>query len=69
MGQHRCHIAAMRIHIDISPAETADPRLIASELLRHGAGSDDDLVTLYAGEPTALMTGRLVELAYGWPSA
>jgi hypothetical protein len=51
------------IHIDMSPDETADPHLIASELLRHRAGSDDELVTLYAGEHTAFMAGRLADLA------
>lgn len=54
----------MRIHFDIAPDETADPQLIASELLLRGADGEDELVTFYAGEPTAFTEGRLAELDF-----
>jgi hypothetical protein len=40
----------MRIHVDLGQHETADPHVIASELLLQGADRDDEQVTIYAGD-------------------
>lgn len=54
----------MRIHVDLGQTELVDPRRMADELLDIGADRNDELVTFFAGEPTAYPTGRLADLAF-----
>lgn len=53
----------MRIHLDLGQSETVDPHAIACELLALGDDREDELLFLYAGEPTAFMAGRLADFA------
>lgn len=53
----------MRIDIDLGQTESIDLQLAADELLAQGADRDDELVTYFAGEPTAYPAGRLADLS------
>jgi hypothetical protein len=64
-GEFRPVAAQVRIHIDLGQTESIDPRRAAAELLAQGADRGDELVTYYAGEPTAFPAGRLADLAGG----
>jgi hypothetical protein len=55
----------MRIHLDLGQDESVDPRAVAAEMMARGADRNDELLILYAGEPTAFMAGRLIDVAVG----
>ena len=54
----------MRIHIDLGQTELIDPHRVAGELLVLGADRNDELMTYFAGEPTAYPAGRLTDLVH-----
>ena len=47
------HFSALRLEHILNPHDRN----------QHGADGEDELVTIYAGEPAAFMAGRLEELA------
>ena len=52
----------MRIHIDLGQTELIDPHRVVGELLALGADRNDELLTYFAGEPTAYPAGSLADL-------